>query len=198
MSSTLAELRSLVPPRRGLTIHEAEQITERQATRLLALTGITGPPVPSAVIADLPRIYVARETVLPDSGLPIPASGSSHWNGQKWVIVVNGDEPRTRQRFSLAHEFKHVMDHPFRTQLYPRCRGYLPEERWEHIAHYFAASLLMPRQWIKRVWASERMQDVADLAQLFEVSQTAMEIRLLKLGLLEPGLRWIARTKEHA
>lgn len=35
----------------------------------------------------------------------------SHWNGYEWIIsIAEGDSP-ARQRFTLLHEFKHIIDH---------------------------------------------------------------------------------------
>jgi hypothetical protein len=54
--------------------------------------------VPSELIMRLPRIEVVTDQQ------PL-VSGSAHWSGQSWVIVLNARERRPRQRFALAHEF---------------------------------------------------------------------------------------------
>lgn len=53
--------------------------------------------------------------------------------GMKPVIVLNRDRPTDRKRFSLAHEYGHVVLHAF------------PYEAMEKEANEFAAELLMPR-----------------------------------------------------
>lgn len=53
--------------------------------------------------------------------------------GMKPVIVLNRERPSDRKRFSLAHEYAHVVLHPF------------PYEAMEKEANEFAAELLMPR-----------------------------------------------------
>jgi Zn-dependent peptidase ImmA (M78 family) len=53
----------------------------------------------------------------------------------------------------------------------------------------FAACLLMPRPWVKRLWA-QGVQDLAVLAAVFNVSPAAMDRRLQELGLTEPRGRW--------
>lgn len=176
MPSVLADLRSLVP-HRPLTPSEALRISELQAIRFLEASGITEPPVPESVIADLPRIQVDRLA-------PIPVSGSAHWMGSRWVIVLNGAEPIVRQRFSLAHEFKHVLDNPFDGFLYPASGDMSSAELAEQVADYFAACLLMPRPWLKRIWCNET-QDVDQLSRKFEVSKKAIHIRLQKIGLVD-------------
>lgn len=52
--------------------------------------------------------------------------------GLKPIIVLNRDRPTDRKRFSLAHEYGHVVLHPF------------PYEAMEKEANEFAAALLMP------------------------------------------------------
>jgi Zn-dependent peptidase ImmA (M78 family) len=54
---------------------------------------------------------------------------------------------------------------------------------------YFAACLLMPRPWVKRLWTSGA-QDAGQLAATFNVSPAAMDRRLQDLGLVEARRRW--------
>lgn len=56
--------------------------------------------------------------------------------GMRPVIVLNTNRPADRMRFSLAHEFGHVVLHPF------------PYDAMEKEANEFAAELLMPRDGI--------------------------------------------------
>src|SRR3954447_8257728 len=100
--SVLASLRDLIPPR-PLQFIEALRIAELQALRLLELTGVSDGPVPTEIVSELPRIEVLHRN--------IPTSGLSYWDGQRWLIAVNRTEPATRQRFTLFHEFKHIIDH---------------------------------------------------------------------------------------
>ncbi len=180
MASVVRDLRDLVPLR-SLNRAEAMRIAELQASRLLARAELDTPPVPESLIADLPRIQVDRMT-------PIPVSGSAHWASSRWVIVLNGAEPLVRQRFSLAHEFKHVLDNPFIDFLYPGEPGQSSDERREQVADYFAACLLMPRMWVKRHWC-QGSQDLPSLARRFKVSQMAMNVRLQQVGLKQDSRR---------
>lgn len=180
MASLVGELRALVP-QRPLSLNEGFRIAELQASRMLALSGVTEPSVSERIIRDLPRIEVERLS-------PIPVSGSTHWVRGRWHIIVNGAEPLVRQRYSLAHEFKHVLDAPFIHLLYPSLYGTSAGGRSEQIADFFAACLLMPRPWVKRSWGSG-LHDLRQLAGAFGVSQTAMKIRLLQIGLIDAGAR---------
>lgn len=181
MAGTIAELRDLVPIR-PLSLGESLRVAELQATRLLSLSGIKEPPVPETIISELPRIQVERIH-------PSPVSGAAHWAQGRWILVVNGIEPRTRQRFSIGHEFKHVLDNPFVKLLYPPLPGVSSEARAEQVCDFFAACLLMPRRWLKKAWTTGS-QDVRSLARRFEVSQAAMQVRLVSVGLIESGRHW--------
>jgi predicted transcriptional regulator len=180
MPSVIATVRDLVP-NRPLTYEESLRVAERQAGRLLELASITEPRVPEGVVATLPRMQVERLT-------PIPVSGSTHWAKGRWVIVLNAGEPQGRQRYSLMHEFKHVLDHNVVRVLYPATAGMTSHARIEQVCDYFAACLLMPRMWVKRSWGSG-MQDIATLARHYAVSQSAMRVRLLQTGVMEASPR---------
>jgi len=175
MAGVVSRLRALVP-QRPLARWEALRVAELQATHLLKLCEMTGPPVPETLVSSLPRLTVERLT-------PIPVSASAHWARGRWVIVLNGAEPKTRQRMSLLHEFKHVLDNPFIDYLYRSTGRMSAAGQAEQVCDYFAACVLMPRAWVKRAWGSG-IQDFRELAQLFHVSEGAMAIRLLGLGLV--------------
>jgi hypothetical protein len=194
MGSVIGDLRSLVPAR-PLTYEETLRVADRQAAHLLQLGGISQPPVPDALVAGLPRIQVDRLS-------NIPVSGSTHWTKGRWLIVLNGTERITRQRYSLMHEFKHVLDNPFVGFLYPPIPGLRSHERAELACDYFAACVLMPRKWVKRAWGN-RIQDPSVLARRFRVSRTAMQVRLHQTGLMDPpprclGPDWPKATKRRS
>jgi Zn-dependent peptidase ImmA (M78 family) len=183
----LRELRDLMP-RRALGFHEALRLAEQQAGRLLELRGIDCPAVPDSIITNLPKIEVRKMA-------PFPTSGASHWSQGKWRVAINATEPATRQRFSLAHEFKHIIDHRDSDVLY----GALPDreraQMIERICDYFAGCLLMPRPWVMAAHASGT-QHVMDLALVFSVSPTAMTVRLSQIGLSKPTPRCSTSRRE--
>lgn len=183
--SVLAGLRSLIP-RRALSIQEALELTERQATWLLRHFEITDPAVPIELITQLPRIRLRL-----NAGIPV--SGSAHWDGHSWVLTVNSTEPLVRQRFSLFHELKHVIDHPLLNHL-TAIEGFDDAAVRERLADHFAACVLMPRRWVKGAWCGG-LQKIADLADRFEVSEQAMRIRLNTLGLVEPQQKLRCRPR---
>jgi Zn-dependent peptidase ImmA (M78 family) len=170
-------------PARGLAPWDARNVAERQALRLLRRQGIDGPPVPDQVIADLPHVrvrYVAARTI----------SASARWSKaqRRWLILVNRNDTTGRQRFSLAHEFKHVIDHPQASVLYRDGAGRSAYLLAERSADTFASALLMPKAWVKRAFYDEGLRDERVLARHFDVSVAAMRVRIDQLGLLEPGV----------
>jgi len=176
----IASLRDMVPIR-PLTRIEALGVAERQALRLLELSGVSMPPVPERVVADLPRIEVTRSARLGHSG-------ASAWERSRWRIILSALDSRLRQRFSMAHELKHIIDHPFVRQLYGAVDAHERDDWVEMVCDYFAGCLLMPRPWLKRAWTT-RSQHLSSLARLFDVSQAAMQTRLHQTGLAEPQPR---------
>jgi len=178
-ASVLKFLRSLMP-HRVLSYTEALQRAELQANRLLSLHEVSRGPVPIEVVTELPRLRVERS-------YDLPASGSAHWDGGSWVLTVNAAEFSLRQRFSVMHEFKHVLDHPTRHLIHGDRRAGLASERVsEKVADYFAACVLMPKAWVKTAFYNERVQSVEALAEMFQVSPKAMSFRLSQLGLVAP------------
>jgi Zn-dependent peptidase ImmA (M78 family) len=172
MATILSELRDLAPsPDLGLP--EALVTADVQADALLRLTAVIRAPVPDRVIIDLPRVQVERV----DLG---ETAGAAQWSLGRWVILLNRRNVVGRQRFSLFHEFKHVIDHDADR---PAIRG-TRRPHAEQICDYFAGCALMPRSWLEAAWYSGRT-DVAGLAREFRVSLAAMRVRLLQIGLIE-------------
>lgn len=181
--SVLASLRDVVPDR-GLLFSEALRIAELQAARLRELTDQASHADENAMaeepIANLPRIRIRRQRM--------PTSGVSYWDGHCWIIALNARESEARQRFTLFHEYKHIIDHGRTDRLYRGNRTRSAEQQAEHAADYFAGCLLMPKRLLKRAWGNG-IQTPQRLADLFEVSPRAVEVRLSQLGLAEPRER---------
>lgn len=175
--NAIAECR-LMCPNRVLAPWEARSIAERQAHRLHALLRITEPPFPIEAVETLPRVevhYVSSPRL----------SGAISWRRGKWRILINRNESRGRQMFSLGHEVKHMIDHPLRETIFKNSRFGSAEMAAERAADYFAACLMMPRPWVKRCFYDEGFQDPRVLARRFRVSAPAMRFRFDQLGLRE-------------
>lgn len=177
--SVLALLRRLVPPRQ-VTQQEALRLAELQAARFRMLTNTTDVRLPESVLAELPRISIQRRD--------LPTSGLSYWDGDNWIIALNRREPSARQRFTLMHEYKHILDHGATDRLYSDSRTRSAAEHAEQAADYFAGCVLMPKSLLKRAWG-EGVQTLSALAQRFEVSTRAVEVRLAQVGITEPTRR---------
>lgn len=179
--SVLATVRALIPERDIENYDEARRIAEHQAAKLLQLHGITTWPVPvELIIEQLPKIRIEY--------CEQPVSGATFWNGVEWVIQLNRYENQARQRFSLAHEYKHIIDHGRTQQLYGSKSAAQSSKHAESAADYFAACLLMPKVLLKRAYFSG-IQKPSDLARLFGVSPMAVVIRLEQTGITERAPR---------
>lgn len=178
--SVLASLRRLIP-QRPVSFTESLRIAEQQAARLLGRFGIRQWPVPESMLRELPRIAVEQH-------FDLPTSGCSFWDADRrtWVIRVNSTEPITRQRFTLLHEYKHIVDHGRAELLYGG--GSEARIRAEQTADFFAGCVLVPRALLKRAWG-DGIQDVGDMAVAFDVSPQAVAVRLAQIGLVEPAPR---------
>lgn len=178
----VARLRDIAPLR-PLTMGDAYTVAEHQATKALQLAGIGSPHVSLDWILDLPRTDVQVE---PRHNMH-RLSGSTTFRNGRYLIIINKNDAHARRRFTLAHEWKHVLDYTTSNVLYRRLGHGNAQHRQrqiERIADHFAASLLMPRTWVKQAWTNG-VQDVRALAGLFMVSEDAMWVRLSYLGLLD-------------
>ncbi|MFV8308244.1 ImmA/IrrE family metallo-endopeptidase [Mycobacteroides chelonae] len=180
--SVLALLRACVPPRDDITFTEALQIAERQATKLLELHGITDGRVPDTVITGIPHIRIINTARLASS---TAADGACTWDTKtrRWVIMINRANTVQRQRSTLAHEFKHILDDPI-DNLYKAAHRLGRSPQAEHAANYFAGCLLIPREFLHRAWHSG-IHSPAALATLFQASEHAITVRLRQTGLID-------------
>jgi len=174
-SSVLYQLRNLMP-KRPLTQFEAYRLAELQANHLLHGAGIEHPGTPDEIVTGLPFLQIQLRGDLPISGL-------TNWYKPRWLIILNSSEPAVRRRFTLMHEFKHLLDHGLAERCYPSTTWMNSNDRAELVSDYFAASLLMPRRLVKRRFG-QGLQDATDLAAEFGVSPQAMRYRLQQLGLI--------------
>jgi Zn-dependent peptidase ImmA (M78 family) len=182
MHRTITKLRDLVPLRR-LSIAEALAVAEAQAERLLRLSSATAPPVSEDIIPGLADIRIERTPLG-------TVHGAVRRIDKQWLIMLNERDSRGRQRWTLAHELKHILDHPFETILYPKRGG--RDELAEQACDYFAACLLMPRRWLRQAWNSET-RETHTLARLFGVTPQAVTVRLLQVGLIQPTDAWLMK-----
>lgn len=178
-------VRTMVPLR-PLGLSEAYGLAERQATKTLELLGIRHPGESLGWVTELPRVDVKLVPRYQMNGL----SGVTNYSHGRYLVLVNKNDAHARRRWTVAHELKHLLDYTKAKTMYKQL-GYgdeaRREQRIERICDHFAASLLMPRMWVKRAYGN-RIQDITALAGLFNVSEEAMHIRLQYLGIIDREL----------
>ena len=108
-------------------------------------------------------------------------NGATWFLGNKWIIQLKASDTSTDKRFTLFHEAFHIL---VRCRAGPvfRARGIKEGSFNELLADYFAACILMPRDWVKEKWAE--VKDLDRMAEIFDVPSPAMFIRLRQLGLV--------------
>ncbi len=166
---------------------------EKKALEILRNTvGLQKPPVDVKKIASLLGAD-CREAALPDetSGVLEKKPEGHH------KILVNKDHASVRRRFTIAHELGHLVLSQ-RNGIYIDKRIFFRNGRSQQAidpeeitANAFAAELLMPTPLIRRSFNRYAVNGffdagsdvVADLADEFKVSTTAMSIKLQNLGL---------------
>lgn len=123
------------------------------------------------------------------SSMRIGVSGQIRRDDGRYVIRVNRNEARQRQRFTIAHELAHYLLHRHIIDSSPDgimdnvlYRSGAPE-RIEYEANRLAADLVMPMDLIEKKLNEDFRGVVTEatiesLAASFEVSKAAMEIRL--------------------
>jgi Zn-dependent peptidase ImmA (M78 family) len=114
----------------------------------------------------------------------------------KGTIGYNLAEPKVRRRFTIAHELGHYELHKelnnlfvdkqfiFRSQNSPAT---VDHKVMENEANYFASCILMPTNEIRKLLETTDIdlvteEGIKELAKKFEVSTTAMSLRITKLG----------------
>ena len=196
-TSIIRGLRSLTPAR-PLNVTDARQIAELQANHLRRRTGDHSPHFDTDAIERLPKIKVIRSANPKDFGSKHSGFTQYRYDTKAWRIKIRSDEALVRQRFTLCHEFKHVLDIPLR---HFACAGIAhridSKRQVEAICNHFAATLLMPKAWVGRLWG-EGTQDLQALAYTFDVSRMAMRIRLTSLGLIDRSARPVQQRNNGA
>ena len=156
---------------------------EAQAEQILAELDVRAVPVPIEDIARSLGLRIGRAPSTEFSGLLIRKDGHA-------LIGVNSSEPRTRQRFTVAHEIGHFVLHPKKDAFVDfrkdRGAGEAKPVR-ERQADMFAAALLMPRKVLlkdfRRMMKNGDTEEVtAALARHYAVSEEAMRYRLINLS----------------
>lgn len=116
---------------------------------------------------------------------------------RSYNIFINKCKPETRIYFTIAHEMGHyflhkeiIIEENFIVDGENSLDGQAvlyrldaaEQNKIEKEANNFAAALIMPEQFVRKVWG--KLQNVQECANVFKVSVSAMSIRLERLRLL--------------
>lgn len=150
-------------------------------------------------MADAP---VNIQAILADLGIEyeeipmVEASGSITRRGDSFTVSINATDSAPRKRFTAAHELAHYLFHrdlmgdgqKMHRHVDKLFNGNKQQEdgifKREHEvqANRIAAQIIMPKPLVEKKFKSTT--DIAELAKIFRVSNSAMEIRLKTLGLI--------------
>lgn len=109
---------------------------------------------------------------------------SGYYDADTNAIVVNSGDSTSRQRFSIAHELGHsAMGHGSSPRDNSQQFNQYHYDPKEVAANIFAAELLMPGEAV-RTMVEQRELTFQQLCEKFDVSSSAMRIRLESLGYL--------------
>jgi Zn-dependent peptidase ImmA (M78 family) len=161
------------------------------ARELLDKEGIVTPPVdPFRLAQELLGVLLVRTEMKDD------VSGMLVREPTRTVIGINQGHAATRQRFTVAHEIGHlqlhkgrplIMDTDVRVNLRDKVSS-MATDREEIEANRFAAALLIPdfmvRSEISDLGFESAEELVTKLRRRFKVSPSAMNFRLVNLGIL--------------
>lgn len=154
---------------------------EQKANNILVSNDMLKLPVDLIKIAENNNIDVYYKE------LPEHISGAIKYDNldRKFKILLNKSETKNRIRFTLAHELAHY----FLTQKELKESGeifidtmYRQDNSNEQDVDYLAGALLMDKEILERAYRA--IQSISVLAKIFEVSEAAMTVRLIKLGLI--------------
>jgi Zn-dependent peptidase ImmA (M78 family) len=168
---------------------------EEKAEKVLREAGCFRAPVDISLCAQSLKIELNEVDLNEEvSGLFVIKDKMAHVGYNKW-------HHEHRQRFTIAHEIGHFLLHSRDTflfidkeekVLYRDGNSSSGEYHREREANAFAAALLMPKKLLLHhilefdSTSGESLQQF--LARIFNVSETAMTIRLTNLGLIDFGL----------
>ena len=145
--------------------------------------------IPAALNIELKEAYLDDEI-----------SGMIENNSDSFIITINTNDSRVRKRFTIAHELGHYMlhrnligiglddDRAYRSTKGGKYHNISIGPAEEREANRFAANLLMPVNQVRLYWKKLDLNDLSGstrkVAELFEVSELAMKIRLKNLNLI--------------
>lgn len=152
--------------------------------------GWTGPPYDPTKLAEIMGIKVIPNQDIPDAQL-VPRGGS------RLEIEFNPNQPRSRIRFSLAHEIAHTMFPDHAEAVRHRSRGACGDD-WqvEMLCNLAAAQVLMPADSKSSLRAIRMsMENAVRAKNMYEASFEAVLLRMVGLT-KEPAVLFAAARRD--
>ena len=187
-----------IPPTADDYLMTMNHDQKKKACDVLRKCGAYSLPVDLNAVAKYLKIRILYEDLEDNiSGLLVVKNG-------KHAIGVNQNHHPNRQRFTIAHEIGHfVLHHKDGKQ---RKNDIYVDKKWayfratdhgqkidveERQANQFAAELLMPEELVRQILEKSTFNltddfDISKLANFLQVSEKALTIRLVELGIIEP------------
>jgi IrrE N-terminal-like domain len=147
------------------------------ANKYIELAGISEPPIPLEIISlfDPNRFIEIRP-------LPLKRLLGCTWLVDKeWVIHLNSNTSPEVTNFTAFHEGFHIICG--NSGFAFKQAGERYRKVSERLADYFAASILMPKNFVYGLWPE--VKDLAKMAGIFGVPQLEMKDWLTRLRILE-------------
>ena len=154
------------------------QLVERLAQKYLQKAEVHCPPVPTKLISLVDEQHPIEVRLVPLKSY----HGAIWYLKGSWIIQLNRNATPARRKLALFHEAFHILAH---------CRAITPVFRKrecgigsfnELLADYFAGSILMPREWVRRKWTE--VKDLDSMTKIFDVPKALMWVRLRELSLI--------------
>ena len=141
---------------------------------------------------DVVKIAKLNDIAVYEGDLEKSVSGAIRYNKEKenFEILVNKNDTRERKRFTIAHEIGHFFLHKeilMNDEIHIDIMYRMPNEdeeqkKRERDVDYFAGALLMNKTLLTKMY--NESNTITELAKIFDVSVSAMTVRLDILGLL--------------
>jgi Zn-dependent peptidase ImmA (M78 family) len=164
--------------------------SDAAAKTLLMQFGIAEAPIDPVLIAEKLGVLVVPQD------MPDDVSGMLLRRGDEQVIGVNQKHHKNRRRFTVAHELGHLRLHRGRPLIldtdtrvnFRDTVSSMATDREEMEANRFAAALLAPESMVRRAAREAEFRTAQELvlimARRFEMSEMAMNYRLINLGII--------------
>ena len=153
------------------------RLVESLANKYIQKAELNQPPVNADLVREIdinPNIELRK--------LPMKSYHGAVWQLEDaWVIHLNDKDSPVRQNMTLFHEVFHILAHRRSTPIFRKQIGSGGEFN-EMLANHFAASIMMPKAWIREKWAE--VGDVNKMVEIFQVSELAMWIKLRQMNLI--------------